>query len=147
MVAGRDVVPGSVYRVAVQTLRRQGYWAAEGPVTFRAAITHNDQQVSFAKILVQVNELSNVLLRIPDTSVAGKWQLLIEGREGSSQLRVFKNSTQLRFNPKFLTILIQTSRPVYNAGQTVRFRGVFLTRDLRPYEEPVEVYAIVSLFN
>ena len=47
----------------------------------------------------------------------GKWELLIEGREGPSQLPVFKNSTVLKFNPKFLTILIQTSRPVYNAGQ------------------------------
>ena len=59
-----------------------------------------------------------IFYQVPDSSVDGDWKLRIEGREGKGQLPLFKNSTKLIFDPNFLTILIQPSRPVYNAAQT-----------------------------
>ncbi|KAB7495813.1 Antigen, partial [Armadillidium nasatum] len=146
IIGGRHIVPGSVYRLAVEALRR-GLPGEDLPLTVRASISHNNQQVSFGKIIVQPGELSNMLLKIPDMSIQGDWQLRVEGREGTSQIPVFKNTTKLTFSPRFLTILIQTSRPVYNAGQRVRFRGVMLTRELKPYEEPVDIYVLVRIVD
>ncbi|KAK8743670.1 hypothetical protein OTU49_001200, partial [Cherax quadricarinatus] len=77
---------------------------------------------------------------VPDSVVGGEWQLRVEGKEGVTSL--FKRAVNLNFQAKFLTILIQPSRPVYNAGQTVRFRAILLTRDLKPYDEPVDVFVL-----
>lgn len=134
VVGGRSVVPGSVYRVAVEALRTSQL------LTVRAALVHAGEQVASGKVALQPGHISEILLKVPDTSESGQWQLRVEGHEGLDT--VFKRSTDLVFKSKFLTILIQPSRPVYNAGQTVRFRAILLTRDLKPYDEPVDVYVL-----
>lgn len=57
-----------------------------------------------------------IILQVPDAVVDGRWQLRVQGQDGVMAL--FKRLTDLQFQAKFLTILIQPSRPVYNAGQT-----------------------------
>ncbi|KAF2360648.1 Alpha-macroglobulin receptor-binding [Trinorchestia longiramus] len=74
--------------------------------------------------------------------VAGEWQLRVDGRARLDGNLVFSQVANLTYSPNFLTILIQPSRPVYNAGQTVRFRAILLTRDLKPYDEPVDVFVL-----
>ncbi|XP_069194402.1 CD109 antigen isoform X2 [Procambarus clarkii] len=134
VVGGGSVVPGSVYRVAVQALH------TSQPLTVRAALGHAGQQVAAGKVVLQPHELSEILLQVPDSGGTGEWQLQVEGREGITSL--FKRVASLNFQAKFLTILIQPSRPVYNAGQTVQFRAILLTRDLKPYDEPVDVFIL-----
>nr|XP_045602144.1 CD109 antigen-like [Procambarus clarkii] len=134
VVSGRSVVPGSVYRVVVEAL------GPSHPLTVRAALAHDGRQVAFGKVFLQPKEISEILLKVPDSGGTGEWQLQVEGREGVTSL--FKRVASLNFQAKFLTILIQPSRPVYNAGQTVRFRAVFLTRDLKPYDDPVDVFLL-----
>ncbi|KAG7158739.1 C-type lectin-like 8, partial [Homarus americanus] len=46
---------------------------------------------------------------VPDSGVDGEWQLRVEVQEGISA--IFKKVTPLNFQAKFLTILIQPSRP------------------------------------
>ncbi|KAL7648239.1 UNVERIFIED_CONTAM: hypothetical protein RMT77_000142 [Armadillidium vulgare] len=143
VIGGRKVVPGSIYRVAVEAFR-SNVIGEDTSLTVRASISRDDQQVAYGKVKVQSGELSHILMQIPDASVPGNWHLNLEGREGINELPLFKNTTSLIFSPNFLTILIQTSRPVYKNKQTVRFRAVMLTRELKPYEEPVNIFVLVS---
>lgn len=134
LVAGRRVVPGSVYRVVVEALR------VSEPLTVTAALIRSDEQVTANKVTLKKGERSEVLLKAPDGSLPGVWHLRVEVHEGTDT--IFKRITDLEFQSKFLTILVQPSRPVYNAGQTVYFRSILLTRDLKPYDDPVDVYVL-----
>ncbi|KAB7501149.1 Antigen, partial [Armadillidium nasatum] len=141
VIGGRKVVPGSIYRVAVEAFR-SNVIGEDTSLTVRASISRDDQQVAYGKVKVQSGELSHIIMQIPGASVPGNWHLNLEGREGINELPLFKNTTSLIFSPNFLTILIQTSRPVYKNKQTVRFRAVMLTRELKPYEEPVNIFVL-----
>lgn len=64
-----------------------------------------------------INEY-NTLFQIPPSSTAGHYVLRTEGNyPHTSRGTVFMNETEIVFSPRFLSILIQTSRPVYKAGQ------------------------------
>ncbi|KAK4320554.1 hypothetical protein Pmani_008591 [Petrolisthes manimaculis] len=134
VVTGRKVVPGSIYRIVIEAL------GVFQPLDVKAALVHSSEQVSSANTILQPRQLSEILLRVPESSVAGHWQLRVEGHEGVSV--VFNKVVDLTFQARFLTILIQPSRPVYNAEQTVHFRAILLTRDLKPYDEPVDCYVL-----
>lgn len=57
--------------------------------------------------------------QIPRTSEGGDYRLRIEGNvPGTIGGTIFSNDTQLFFSTRFLTILIQTNRPVYTGEQT-----------------------------
>lgn len=63
IVGGRQVIPGSVYRLAVQSLKRRTPGEVF-PLTIKAFITHNDQQVAAGKVHLQPGELSYLLLKV-----------------------------------------------------------------------------------
>ena len=45
--------------------------------------------------------------------------LKVEGNyPNTSRGSVFSNKTEIVFSPQFLSIVIQTSRPIYKSGQT-----------------------------
>ncbi|XP_045132663.1 CD109 antigen-like [Portunus trituberculatus] len=134
IVAGRRVVPGSVYRVVVEALR------VSEPLTVSAALIRSSEQITTNKVTLKKGEISEILLQAPYGSVPGDWQLRVEGHEGIDA--IFKRVTKLEFQTNFLTIFMQPSRPVYTAGQTVYFRSIMLTRDLKPYDDPVDVYVL-----
>jgi len=58
-----------------------------------------------------------LLMRVPGSSVPGDYSLRVEGINDATGARVFSNSTALDFSPRFLTIIVQTSRPIYCNGQ------------------------------
>ncbi|XP_076035144.1 CD109 antigen-like [Oratosquilla oratoria] len=136
IVAGRTVIPGSVYRVSVYHIGN------DEPLTVRASLLLDGKQVMAAKDVIKASDLTDILLQVSETSKGGQWQVVVEGREGKSQVVVFKRSANLNFSPRFLNIIIQPSRPVYNAGQKVRFRAILLNTELRPYAEPVDLFVL-----
>ncbi|PSN51286.1 hypothetical protein C0J52_05303, partial [Blattella germanica] len=84
-------------------------------------------------------------ITIPATATAGQYKLRIEGNyPHTSRGTAFLNETEIAFTPQFLSIVIQTSRPVYKSGQVVRFRVVLLNNELKPYEDAVTVYVLNS---
>ena len=61
---------------------------------------------------------------MPTTSVVGNYLLRVEGNYPDTVGgTLFLNETRVHFSTRFLTILIQTSRPVYNGDQKGRLRG------------------------
>ncbi|KAL1110500.1 hypothetical protein AAG570_008028 [Ranatra chinensis] len=82
-------------------------------------------------------------MKVPPTSVVGDYRLRVEGLYntvfGGS---AFVNETKLIFSQRSMTIFIQTDKPVYMQGQTVRFRAVPINLELKAFDSIVDVYML-----
>lgn len=55
------------------------------------------------------------MLQVPMSISGGDYHLKVEASHKGAL--VFKNITDLVFTPRFLSIVVHTSRPIYRAGQ------------------------------
>lgn len=55
---------------------------------------------------------------------------------------VFHNETFLEFEQRSMTIFITTDKPVYMQGQTIRFRAMPITTDLKAFSDAIDIYMI-----
>ncbi|KAL0278731.1 UNVERIFIED_CONTAM: hypothetical protein PYX00_000464 [Menopon gallinae] len=137
IVAGKMLRPGTVYRVAVNVLQ------APVTLTVRANIQRNGVEVSSDTKEVKEGIPETLLLRMPRTSVQGHYKLRVEGTyEGTLGGVAFVNETTLTFSQRSMTIFIQTEKPVYMQGQTVRFRTIPINTELRAFDDAVDVYML-----
>ncbi|KAK7085756.1 hypothetical protein SK128_008452, partial [Halocaridina rubra] len=137
ILSPRMLRPGAVYRCAVSILY------LDHPVDVRISIQKDGVEIASARHDVIKGYPETMLLQIPKTSVDGNYRLRAEGNiPGTIGGTIFTNDTQLEFSTRFLTILIQTNRPIYTGDQVVRFRIILLTTELKPYDDPVDVYIL-----
>ncbi|CAG7728605.1 unnamed protein product, partial [Allacma fusca] len=68
------------------------------------------------------------LRNVGDLSGVGTYNLTVRGSDGLT----FENTTELVFNPKSSTIIIQTDKPIYKPGELLQFRVLLLDRSFRP---------------
>ncbi|KAK3858623.1 hypothetical protein Pcinc_035182 [Petrolisthes cinctipes] len=137
VVAPQTLRPGAVYRCVVNILN------LEHPVDVRASLSKDGIEIATAREEIIKGYPETLLLQIPKTSVNGDYYLRVEGNiPGTIGGSIFFNDTRLHFSTRFLTVLIQTNRPIYTGDQTVRFRIILLTTDLKPYDDPVDVYVL-----
>lgn len=54
----------------------------------------------------------------------------------------FVNETMLKFSQRSLTIFIQLDKPVYMQSQTVRFRGIPINTEMKPFDNAVDVFML-----
>ena len=64
VIAGRKVVPGSIYQVAVQNIHMGA--DEKMPLVFRATLTHNGAQRAAGKVLLQPGQLDKIILQVKD---------------------------------------------------------------------------------
>ncbi|XP_023724230.1 CD109 antigen [Cryptotermes secundus] len=137
VVASRMVRPGIVYRVSVMVLQ------APLPLTVRVAIQRNGVEISGESQDVKEGIPETIILRIPTTSVTGKYKLRVEGSYDRLMGGIaFVNETYLTFSQRSMTIFIQTDKPVYMQGETVRFRTIPINTELRAFDDAVDVYML-----
>ncbi|XP_013776899.1 CD109 antigen-like isoform X2 [Limulus polyphemus] len=137
VVASKVVRPGQVYRVSVTVFR------SSVPVTVRASVQRNGVELSSALEECRTNIPETLLLKIPPTSVVGVYKLRVEGNvNGVLGGAAFLNETYLEFSQRTMTIFIQTDCPIYRQGQTVRFRTIPITTDLKAFSDAVDVYML-----
>ncbi|XP_063851279.1 CD109 antigen-like [Scylla paramamosain] len=134
IVAPRIARPSTIYRVAV------GILSGSSPVDVTAQLTSPGASLTPAKATIAPGDTEDLLIQVPHTSVIATYTLHVEGRRGHTL--VFRNSSQVLSSPTFLTILIQLSRVCFNGGQDVGIKIILLTTELRPYEEPVDVFIL-----
>lgn len=70
------------------------------------------------------------------------WRLEVKGHAGS--VEVFSNKTELHFEPKWPSTFIQTDKPNYLPGQTVRIRVLSVQPDGKPHVSPTDIIIRVS---
>ncbi|GLH02408.1 CD109 antigen [Gryllus bimaculatus] len=137
IVASRMVRPGQVYRVAVSVLQ------TIHPLTVRASIQRNGVEMSADNKEVKEGTPETLIMRIPPTSVPGNYKLRVEGTyDGLLGGIAFVNETYITFSQRSMTIFVQTDKPVYMQGQTVRFRAIPINTELRAFNDAVDVYML-----
>lgn len=78
-----------------------------------------------------------------DRSYWYQYQLDVKGFVGANQ--VFSNSTMMVFNPKCMSVFIQTDKNNYQPGQTVKFRVVLVTPEGNPYKGQIDIFIRVGV--
>lgn len=137
IVASRMVRPGQVYRMSVQVLQ------SPVPISVRASIARDGVEISGDEKEIKEGIPEELLMRVPTTSVPGDYKLRVEGIYSQAQGGVaFTNETKLTFSQRSMTIFVQTDKPVYMQGETVRFRAIPITTHLRGFDNAIDVYMI-----
>lgn len=137
MLASKTIRPGQVYRV-IATVYRSNL-----PITVRASIQRNGVEIASASQESHARIPEQLLLRVPSTSLPGHYRLRVEGNvNGVLGGTAFLNETTLHFSQRSMTIFITTDKPVYMQGQTVRFRCVPVTTDLKAFTDAIDVYML-----
>lgn len=136
-MASRIVRPGQVYRVLVTIYRTNSF------INVRASLQRNGVELSSAVQLCKERIPETLLLRVPSTAIAGSYKLRVEGFVNEFfGGNVFHNETVLEFEQRSMTIFITTDMPVYMQGQTVRFRAMPITTDLKAFSDAIDIYMI-----
>ncbi|XP_055682834.1 CD109 antigen [Lutzomyia longipalpis] len=137
IVASRMVRPGQVYRVAVNVV------STPLPITVRASISRNGVEMSADSKDVKEGIPEELLMRVPTTSVIGEYKLRVEGLYNAVVGGIaFLNETKVTFSQRSMTIFVQTDKPVYMQSETVRFRTIPITTELRGFDNSVDVYMV-----
>lgn len=137
IVASRMVRPGLIYQVAVNILQ------AQYRTTVHASISCDGVQISGDSKEVKEGVPETLLMRIPPTSVAGEYKLRVEGfYQNVFGGIAFLNETRLDFSQRSMTIFIQTDKPLYMQGETVRFRTIPVTTELKGFDNAIDVYML-----
>ncbi|KAF0309782.1 CD109 antigen [Amphibalanus amphitrite] len=134
ILSSRVVRPGHPYRLSVNVLDNRQ------PVVVRAALFRDSVRLSGVQRECAENSMNLLEIPVPSNSGPGRYRLHVEGNE-PDQLEgsLFRNQTELRFEARSLTMLVQMDSPVYRQLQTVRFRVVLLGTDLKSFKSSADV--------
>uniref|UniRef100_A0A2M4B942 TEP1-F n=1 Tax=Anopheles marajoara TaxID=58244 RepID=A0A2M4B942_9DIPT len=137
IVASRFVRPGQVYKVSVSV------YESRRPLSIRASISRDGVEMSSETKEITVGVPESLLMRVPPTSVVGEYKLRIEGsHDRDFGGYVFANETKLIFSQRSMTIFVQTDKPVYMQGETIRFRAIPITTELKGFDKEMDVYML-----
>ncbi|XP_042221823.1 C3 and PZP-like alpha-2-macroglobulin domain-containing protein 8 [Homarus americanus] len=137
VVTPKLVRAGQVYRLVVNILE------PSPPLVVHATIFRDN--IELAAVAHECdNETPQILeLMVPPGSTSGKYRLRLEGNEiGGLTGSSFVNETVLVFSPRGATVLVQTDKPIYMQGDTVRFRVVALNTAVKMVEDSVDVFIL-----
>nr|BAR45627.1 macroglobulin complement-related 1 [Niponia nodulosa] len=133
ILASKTVRPGSVFSVAVNMLE------PSATTDIVASVSRDGVEIAAAEGSLHGVDSQTLLLRIPQTSVQGQYKLRIVGTSNDILGPQFIETKDLKFSPRFLTIVVYTSRAVYNADMKMLIRVIILTMELKPFNEPVTI--------
>jgi CD109 antigen len=137
IIASRMVRPGAIYRVFVTVTD------TPKPLTVRASIARDGVEMSHDSKDIKANVPETLLMRVPPTSVPGEYKLKVEGLYNSVMGGIaFINETRVAFSQRSMTIFVQTDKPVYMQGETVKFRTIPITTELKGFDNAIDVYML-----
>ncbi|CAF0741476.1 unnamed protein product [Adineta steineri] len=134
IIGPRTVRPAQLVALSVTILRDE--W---NPMMVKALISNDDMDVAAAEDLFFVGVPRSLEMRIPNNVRSGTYRLTLEGKLLTGEQK-FYNVSQLIFEQKAVTILIQLDRPVYRHETVVQFRCIPIYPDLSGYYHTIDVY-------
>ncbi len=132
----RTVRPAQLVSLSVIILRDE--W---NPMMVKALISNDDVDVAATEDLFYVGVPRTLEMYIPNNIRSGTYRLTLEGKLLTGEQK-FYNVSQLIFEQKAVTILIQLDRPVYRHETVVQFRCIPIYPDLSGYYHTIDVYMI-----
>ncbi|XP_013383486.1 CD109 antigen [Lingula anatina] len=124
--------PGMPLKLGVTIFR------ASAPVNVTCIMAKDNAYLASQSGLFEAGEPGTLLLQVPTNATPGTYKIRVDGTGGLA----FNNESQLTFKTKTMSILIQTDKPIYKQGQTVRIRALAVYPDLKSFSGPltVEIY-------
>ena len=108
-------------------------------MVIKALISNDDMDVAAAENSFMLGVPGTLEMRIPNNVRGGTYRLTLEGKLLTGEQKLYRVS-QLIFEQKAVTILIQLDRPVYRHETVVQFRCIPIYPDLSGYFHTVDVY-------
>ncbi|XP_013420589.1 CD109 antigen isoform X3 [Lingula anatina] len=140
VVSPRQVRPGQNVQVSATALRLD-----YGDLNIRVSIRRELEEVAYASETFDRVDTRIMQMLVPTNAVPGNYTMRVEGTvAGGAGGFLFENETEILFDPKQLSIFIQTNRPVYFQTQTVRFRVIPVGADLKSASATVDIYVVDS---
>ncbi|XP_042896102.1 CD109 antigen isoform X6 [Parasteatoda tepidariorum] len=137
VTASKTVRPGQVYSISVAVFK------SSSPISVRASVQRDGVELASATQECRSGIPETLLLKIPPTSLLGSYKLKVEGDvHGVLSGTAFYNETELQYSQKSMTIFIQTDKPIYMQDQTVFFRAIPVTTDMKAFSDAVDVYVL-----
>lgn len=137
IIGSKIVRPGLVYKLLVSILQ------TNYPITVHVSISRNGVAISSDKKEIREGVPETLLMRIPPTSVVGEYKMRVEGLYNDILGGIaFWNETTLNFSQRSMTIFIQTDKPIYMQGETIRFRTVPITTELKGFDNAVDIFML-----
>ncbi|KAI5704478.1 hypothetical protein M8J75_005777 [Diaphorina citri] len=87
------------------------------------------------------SQTSTLTLRIPPNIKNSSYTLRVQG-VSTGRSTLFEHISHLVYSSNYLSITVQTSRPIYSSGQLVKFRLLILQTDLLPYNDDLDVFVL-----
>jgi hypothetical protein len=132
----RVVRPAQIVSISVVILRN-----AWNPLMVKAVISNDDMAVATAEDIFMPNVPRSLQMSIPKNIRPGTYRLTIEGNSLTGE-RKFWNISQLIFEQKAVSILIQLDRPIYRHETVVQFRCIPIYPDLSGYFHTIDAYIL-----
>ena len=136
IIGPRVVRPAQLVALSVTVLRDE--W---NPMMVKALISNDDMDVAAAEDLFAVGVPKTLEMRVPNNARPGTYRLTLEGKLITGEHK-FYTVSQLIFEQKAVTILIQLDRPVYRHETVVQFRCIPIYPDLSGYYHTIDVFMI-----
>lgn len=136
VIGPRTVRPAQIVALSVAIFRDE--W---NPMMVKALISNDDMDVAAAEDLFYVGVPRSLEMRIPYNVRGGTYRLTLEGKLLTGEQK-FYNVSQLIFEQKAVSILIQLDRPVYRHETVVQFRCIPIYPDLSGYYHTVDVFIL-----
>ncbi|XP_054709212.1 CD109 antigen-like [Uloborus diversus] len=138
ITASKTVRPGQVYSIYA-TVYKSTY-----PISVRASIHRNGVELVSALQECQSSVPETLMLKIPPTSLFGSYKLRIEGDIHGVLVggTAFYNESELVYSQRSMTIFIQTDKPIYTQGETIYFRAIPVTTDLKAFSDAIDVFIL-----
>ncbi|CAF0729389.1 unnamed protein product [Didymodactylos carnosus] len=132
----RTIRPAEKVELSVTILRDD--W---NPMTVKALISNDDMDVASVEETFYTNVPNSLVMMIPPNARMGTYRLTLVGKLSSGEQK-FYNQSELLFDQKAVSILIQLDRPVYRQETVVQFRCIPVYPDLAGYYGTIDVYMI-----
>jgi hypothetical protein len=132
----RIIRPAQIVSISVTILRDE--W---NPIKVKASISNDDTAVAAAEDLCMVDVPHTLQMQLPKNIHNGTYRLTIEGELLTGE-RKFYNISQLIFEQKAVSILIQLDRPVYRHETVVQFRCIPIYPDLSGHFHTLDAYIL-----
>ena len=108
--------------------------------TILVSITDGAGYVKSSKVTVQADRTQLVVLYIENLDLKKTYKLIVEGTCGL----IFKHENNLNVIPDNDLVFIQTDKPIYKPGDTVRYRILLLDIQTLPKKGKMTILVIVS---
>ena len=136
IVAPRVVRPAQIVTISVTILRKS--W---DPIRVKALISDDRKGIASAEDSFMVGVPGTLEMLIPNNVRNGTYRLVIEGKMTTGE-RKFYNITELIYEQKAVSILIQLDRPTYRHETVVQFRCIPIYPDLSGYFHTIDAYIL-----